>query len=154
MESTLSVVEEEARELQYDDPTLKRGKNGAGKEASESLADRLESIRTRMNGLVGMKLSKALDLLDKTPTQFTVEGNVPNPVSTTTSITYGLEEEASVTVEVYDITGRHMRTLVDERQRDGFHRVRFNAKNLASGTYVYRVQAGEQVEAGKMTVVK
>jgi hypothetical protein len=80
------------------------------------------------------------------PESFDVEQNYPNPFGTRTTIRYYLDEEAPVTVTVFDVLGRSVATLVDEVQQDGWHEVIWDGRNggarLASGMYLYRVTAG------------
>ena len=122
---------------------------------SGSLADRLVSLRNRLDEMQGMTFEEMkTHLLREVPDEFTLKGNAPNPFSSTTTITYGLKETAKVTVEVYDMMGRRVRTLVDERQTTGFHRIQFSADGLSSGAYVYRITTGDTKETGRMTVVQ
>jgi 5-hydroxyisourate hydrolase-like protein (transthyretin family) len=57
-------------------------------------------------------------------------------------------------LKVFDINGREIRTLINEFQRDGQYSLDFNAENLASGIYTFRLKAGDFVETKKMTLVK
>ncbi|WP_461489615.1 T9SS type A sorting domain-containing protein, partial [Pontibacter sp. HJ8] len=78
----------------------------------------------------------------------------PNPFSESTTIRYAVEQEGPVKVEVYDILGKKVRTLVSESQAAGNHSVDFRAENLPAGTYIYRVAAGSQVYSNKMLLTK
>lgn len=122
---------------------------------AECLADRLESLRNRLDEVQGMTFEEMkVHLLLKVPDEFILRGNAPNPFSTTTTIRYGLKKPTKVTVEVYDVTGRRVRTLVDKHQAAGFHRVQFSADGLSSGAYIYRVTTSTAKESGRMTVVR
>ncbi|MFN3345045.1 MAG: T9SS type A sorting domain-containing protein, partial [Chloroherpetonaceae bacterium] len=92
-------------------------------------------------------------VLDK-PTTFKLSQNYPNPFNPTTTITYQLASSSDVKLEVFDVLGRKVATLVNARQNAGEHSVNFNATNLASGVYFYRLQAGSFVETKKMMLVK
>lgn len=81
-------------------------------------------------------------------------GNLPNPFSGTTRIRYVLDNPADVTLKVYDIMGRLVASLVAEPQRAGEHEALFDASGLASGIYLYRLQAGEQMQVGQMVLMK
>ncbi|TVR12528.1 MAG: T9SS C-terminal target domain-containing protein [Balneolaceae bacterium] len=57
-------------------------------------------------------------------------------------------------LDVYDMTGRHVAELVNEQINAGQHRVTFNAMNLSSGVYIYRLQAGNEILTRKLTIIK
>lgn len=80
--------------------------------------------------------------------------NFPNPFNPTTIISYDLPQQNHVTLEVFDITGRYITTLVNEQVQPGSHQVMFDAGNLSSGTYIYRLQAGNSVISKRLTLIK
>jgi len=80
--------------------------------------------------------------------------NYPNPFNPTTTISYTLKENASVRVTVYDRLGREVKVIVDENQSAGNHTVEFNASNLPSGIYFYRIKANDKTEVKKMIFAK
>jgi hypothetical protein len=88
------------------------------------------------------------------PTEFSLFQNYPNPFNPTTTIRYALPKGAKVVLVVYDVLGRKTMELVNETKAAGFYEVSLNASRLASGTYLYRLQAGEYVETKKLVVVK
>jgi len=88
------------------------------------------------------------------PTQFALEQNYPNPFNPTTLISYQLPVASTVSLKVYDVLGREVATLVNERQEAGAYNIAFNAKTLSSGIYFYRLQAGNFVATKKMMLVK
>jgi uncharacterized protein (DUF1501 family) len=90
----------------------------------------------------------------KKPVAFSLEQNYPNPFNPTTVINYQLPASNDVKIEVFDMLGRKISTLVNERKAAGAYQVNFNAANLSSGTYLYRLQAGSFVETKKMLLVK
>jgi len=88
------------------------------------------------------------------PKQFALEQNYPNPFNPSTTIRYQLPVASEVKLEVYDVLGKKIATLVNERQSAGSYQVVWNASGLSSGTYFYRLQAGTFVETKKMILVK
>lgn len=89
------------------------------------------------------------------PNQITLEQNYPNPFNPTTVISYQLALNSLVRLEVFDVTGRKVAVLVNgERKAAGTHRVTFNAENLASGVYFYRLETGGKTLTQKMVLVK
>ena len=78
----------------------------------------------------------------------------PNPFNPSTRISYILPEKVDVSLKVYDILGNEITTLVDESQQPGKYEVEFTAKGLASGIYLYRLQAGSYSEIRKMILMK
>lgn len=87
-------------------------------------------------------------------TTYRLEQNFPNPWNPATTIVYSLPAAGRVVLRVFDILGREIRTLVDEEQGAGTHVVRFDATNLSSGVYFYRLQAGGYAAVKRMMVVK
>lgn len=80
--------------------------------------------------------------------------NYPNPFNPTTTIQYSLANAGNVSLKIYDVLGREVANLVNGRQAAGEYTVQFNAANLASGIYFYRLQAGDFVQTKKMMLVK
>lgn len=80
--------------------------------------------------------------------------NYPNPVASSTKISYQLPGNGFVSLKVYDALGNERTVLVNEKQNSGFHTVDYNTKNLASGVYSYRLTFNGQVITNKMVVVK
>ena len=90
------------------------------------------------------------------PTTFALNQNYPNPFNPETRIGYRLPVASDVKLELYDMLGRKLATLVNARQEAGAYLIAFNAQtlNLASGMYFYRLQAGNFVETKKMMLMK
>ncbi|MFB3909939.1 MAG: FlgD immunoglobulin-like domain containing protein [Candidatus Eisenbacteria bacterium] len=93
------------------------------------------------------------------PAVFTVDPNRPNPFNPRTTIRFGLPSAGDVRVEVFDASGRLVRTLVDGQQSAGFHSVVWDGKDdanrsVGSGVYYYKVQAGEKQTSRKMLLLK
>jgi hypothetical protein len=80
--------------------------------------------------------------------------NYPNPFNPTTIIRYQLPTASMVQLEVFDVLGKKVASLVNSAQAAGDYSVTFNASNLASGVYFYRLQAGNFVQTKKMLFIK
>jgi len=88
------------------------------------------------------------------PEAFVLHQNYPNPFNPTTTIAFSVPEAGRVKIDVFDLTGRLVATVVDGVYLPGSHTVTFDARNLSSGVYLYRLQSGTQVITQKMTLVK
>lgn len=91
---------------------------------------------------------------EELPTEATLNQNYPNPFNPVTQIGYSIPESAQVQLEVYDVLGRKVEVLVDEHQQAGEHEVRFDGSDLSSGTYLYRLRAGDIELTRQMMLVK
>ena len=88
------------------------------------------------------------------PNNFVLEQNYPNPFNPTTIIQYSVPQRSDVILKVYDILGSEVATLVNEEKTGGVYSVNFDASQLSSGIYFYRIQAGSFVETKKMILLK
>jgi hypothetical protein len=88
------------------------------------------------------------------PETFTLNQNYPNPFNPTTVISYELPQSAQVRLEVFDMAGRQVATLVNGQVAAGRHSINFDASRLSSGVYLYRLQAGSSVLTRKLTILK
>jgi hypothetical protein len=80
--------------------------------------------------------------------------NYPNPFNPSTTIKYELPKTSEVRLSVFDMLGREVSVLVNERRDAGVHEVRFIASNFSSGVYLYRIRAGEFVQTRKLLLLK
>ena len=88
------------------------------------------------------------------PAEFSLSQNYPNPFNPVTKIKYQLAKSSDVILVVYDILGREVTTLVNEKQDAGYYQVECNAINFASGVYFYKLTAGDFSETKKMVLLK
>ena len=91
---------------------------------------------------------------EQPPANFILSQNYPNPFNPMTSIKYQLTEDGYVSLKVYDILGREVKTLISENQKADTYIISFNAQNLASGVYFYKLVANGFIESKKMMLVK
>jgi hypothetical protein len=96
----------------------------------------------------------AEEISNKLPSSFNLSQNYPNPFNSATAIQYSVKERTQVELVVYDILGREVEILVNGEQDAGHYKVNFNAGNLASGIYLYRLKAGSFIETKKMLLLK
>lgn len=88
------------------------------------------------------------------PSGYELRQNYPNPFNPATTIAYELPKAAAVSLKVYDVIGREVASLVNERKAAGRYEVRFDGSKLASGIYMYRLIAGDYVEVREMVFLK
>jgi len=85
---------------------------------------------------------------------FTLKQNYPNPFNPSTTISYQLRTQSNVTLKVFDVLGREVATLVNSVEQAGDKSVNFDAGNLESGVYYYRLQAGDFIEIKKLVLLR
>lgn len=86
--------------------------------------------------------------------EFRLDQNYPNPFNPATTIRYQIGKQANVSLEVFNILGQKVATLVNAKQIPGMYHVSFDAHSLATGMYIYRLQAGDKVQINKMLLIK
>jgi beta-xylosidase len=94
------------------------------------------------------------EIKENAPEGFNLHENYPNPFNPSTEIHYDVSMAVNVRINVYDITGRHVQTLVNEKKSSGNYAITFDASNLSSGLYLYRMKAGNFVQTRQMMVIK
>jgi endo-1,4-beta-xylanase len=106
-----------------------------------------------VHGFKGVQVS-VKELNDNFSQSFSLQQNYPNPFSTITTINYHIPLNSFVTLKVFDIFGREVRTLINKWENEGNHSLNFNAGNLPSGFYFYEIQAGPYSKTKKLFVAK
>lgn len=106
---------------------------------------------------VGVKGEPSLDL--SLPKEYSLSQNFPNPFNPVTSVNYSLPEAVHVRLEIYNILGQKVRTLVEEPQVAGYKTVHWNGvddygRGMASGVYFYRLEAGKYSSSKKLLLLK
>jgi hypothetical protein len=116
-------------------------------------------------GLTGIPGLNALAMIDRPdeieerpeplmPGRFVLEQNYPNPFNPSTTIRYALPARSRVTLSVFNTLGQQIATLVEGEMEVGHHEVTFDASSLASGVYLYRLTAGDYVQARRLVLLK
>jgi len=100
-------------------------------------------------GFVGVNV-----ISENIPDQYFLHQNYPNPFNPVTTINFDLPKSGLVSIKVFDILGRQINTIVDEVMSAGNYKLDFNASDLASGSYFYRMTAGDFVAVKKFVVLK
>jgi hypothetical protein len=95
------------------------------------------------------------DAIDSSlPQNFVLEQNYPNPFNPSTTINYAIPIASNVSISVYNIMGKRITELINKPHNAGYHTVMFDAANLASGIYIYTIQAGNFSQTRKLTLIK
>ncbi|MBN8569945.1 MAG: T9SS type A sorting domain-containing protein [Ignavibacteria bacterium] len=105
--------------------------------------------KTVIGGGLGVAFNSSL-----IPIEISLLQNYPNPFNPTTKINFDLKSSAFAMLRVYDITGREVRTLVNEKLSAGSYSYDFNASELPSGVYFYQLQTDGFIETKKMILLK
>ena len=90
----------------------------------------------------------------KQPTEYSISQNYPNPFNSVTNIQFDLPKEGLVTLKVYDVLGREVKSIVNEFKQAGSYIVSFDGSELSSGIYFYRLEAGDFVQVKRMILLK
>jgi len=99
-------------------------------------------------------LITSVDYKSTKPVELSLSQNYPNPFNPSTAIDYSLAKESFVQLRVFDVLGREIATIIHENEPVGKHTVYFDASDLNSGIYFYRITAGGVVGSKKMIVIK
>ena len=148
-----------ARPLTSENETLILGFEVSDPKSSQKTE--LEIITANLNeGLILVDLSNnQLSLNPNVPTSTELFQNYPNPFNPETRIDYQLQEKTKVTIEVFNMVGQKIKTILNQEQNSGYHSVIWDCrdeagKQLGSGVYLYRLKAGNYAKTRKMLVMK
>jgi len=127
------------------------GKIGGGKYLVKGTSDYLSKLNDILQSKFGINSEDEKQLI---PKEYSLHQNYPNPFNPSTTIKFDLPNDGLVQLEIFDILGRRITTLVNEYKNAGSYEQQFDASNLASGVYVYKLQAGDFVSSKKMILLK
>jgi aminopeptidase N len=120
------------------------------------LSQHPDSVVLDPDGWILNQMASPPDFVDgeERPLAFELGQNYPNPFNPSTTVEFQVPVKSHVTLTLYDVLGRLVRTVVDETREAGLHTVVLDGRSLASGVYLYRLSAGQTVAVRKMIVVK
>jgi len=114
------------------------------------------SIKIQSSGVNKTATAESQDLAELAviPESFALWQNYPNPFNPSTTISFDVPKTSNVTIMIYDVIGRQVATLIDDEYQPGHYKVVFEAGQLATGLYIYRIQAGDFHETKKLLLLK
>ena len=126
--------------------------------------DLMENIHSlKLDGDVIFNASQQFDIspliVKEKPNEFSLDDNYPNPFNPKTTIKYQLPKESKVKIQIFDLTGNHIKTLVNSKKGPGYYEVDWqgmdtNSKQVPTGIYFYRISAGSYRKIKKMILTK
>ena len=108
----------------------------------------------KLNVYAAMIIATDVQAPPGVPASYSLGQNYPNPFNPSTVIEYAVPRSTQVTLEVFDLLGRSVRTLVSGEQSVGAHSVRFDAAGLSSGVYFYRLKADAFTQTRKLMILR
>ncbi len=146
---TIQVNQSLIADTCYDDPTIEGGKTYFYMYTAVS-TDFKES---KFSAPVSVTAVTGLGSQSSLPKKFALKQNYPNPFNPSTIIAYALPRACHVKLEIFDILGRKIATLIDKNQAAGRYKIRWQARNVSSGIYFYRIHAGQFSKMRKMILL-
>lgn len=113
-----------------------------------------QAMTAVLNWFSGITSTPEIEPTAGVPSVFELKQNYPNPFNPVTTISYTIPTEGMVSLKVYDLLGKEVATLVNQKQEAGRYAVHFNASHLSSGMYLYKLVMGANVQVKKLMVLK
>lgn len=134
----------------------------SGETGNDSDGDGIPFIPEQPNSLPPIFATEAIfdltitsvDDVKQIPADYVLEQNFPNPFNPSTAISFSLPQAGFVTLKVFNLLGQEVASLVNENKIAGNYSITFNASNLSSGVYLYRIEAGNYSSVKKLTLIK
>jgi len=127
---------------------------GKAIEEFELSVDVIDSQNSTVSDSKIVSVSWPAKVSTQIPKNYALEQNYPNPFNPATTIKFALPKTSLVRLVVYDITGREIAVLVNNSLPAGYHSVQWDARNVPSGMYIYRLTAGSFTQTKRMMVIK
>ena len=137
--------------LNLDTTNTGLGKIAGGKYLVKGTSDYITKLNNLLQNKFGINTEDQEQLI---PKEYSLYQNYPNPFNPTTTIKFDLPKDGLITLEIFDILGRRITTLINEYKTAGSYEQLFDASSLASGVYVYKLQAGDFISSQKMIFLK
>lgn len=115
--------------------------------------DKLPNLPYIMKRIINDEIS-SVQYEKEIPSEYSLRQNYPNPFNPSTIINYSIPSESMVTIKIYNVLGQEIKTLVNKTETSGNHQITFNAGDLPSGIYLYRIQTGNFTQTKKMILLK
>lgn len=112
------------------------------------------TVSALRGAMASLGIPTSVEQEESLPTEYTLFQNYPNPFNPTTNVKFAIPKASNVRVTIYDALGKEVRTLVNNYLSAGTHTFEFNARHLASGIYLYRIEADNFVKVNKMLLLK
>jgi thiamine biosynthesis protein ThiC len=88
------------------------------------------------------------------PLKYSLSQNYPNPFNPETTISYALPKASDVVISIYDVNGRHVTDILNANRAAGYHNVKWNASDMASGIYFYQIKAGNFIQVKRCILIR
>jgi Secretion system C-terminal sorting domain len=124
---------------------------GNGKYLVKGTTDYLTKLNNLLKDKFGINTEEKEKII---PKEYSLHQNYPNPFNPITTIKFDLPKDGLITLEIFDILGRRITTLINEYKTAGSYEQLFDASSLVSGVYVYILRAGDFVTSKKMVLIK
>ncbi|MBI9073066.1 MAG: T9SS type A sorting domain-containing protein [Melioribacteraceae bacterium] len=128
--------------------------NFLSEEITEITVDYSDNLTQKINLSMSDDQVTAVDDNNNIPSAYSLDQNYPNPFNPATSISFNIVQNGNVKLEVFNILGQKVVTLLNKDMSAGYHRINFNAANLSSGIYLYSIKANDFTAVRKMTLLK